>query len=211
MKIEFWIDVTSPFCYIAFRNMQNVRAKMNKPAIQISYRCYELDPTIPKKSNRVTLAEYYAHALDISVKEAGRELQEIEKLGKKEKLQFDFNQTKVCNSSKSLQLIKQAEKENKTERLLEVLFHSYFTLGKDISDVDTLLFLAGKAGLNIEVSKSILQQNSLKKQVEEDHLLGEQYGLEAIPFLVINQEIAFTGIQSEDIILEAISSINGSK
>lgn len=204
MKIEFWIDVTSPYCYIAFETLQTVASQIEKNSLEIQYRCYQLDPTIPKKIQKVSLAEYYAHALDISVKEANRELQDIALKGKAQGLQIDFDTVKLCNSGKALQLIKLAEKENKASELLKVFFHSYFALGKDLGDSDTLSFLANKVGLNKDGIQKVIDQNSFKAELEKDQILGEELGLEAIPFLVIDREIAFTGIQTPKTILDAL-------
>ncbi len=49
MQVEIWSDVVCPWCYLGKRRFEQALAAFeHRDEIQLTYRSFELDPTVPK-------------------------------------------------------------------------------------------------------------------------------------------------------------------
>lgn len=105
---------------------------------------------------------------------------------------------------KGHRLIQFAKTKGLSENVEERLFYAYFTQGKNLSDVATLIALGKEIGLTeIEVNEALT--NSLYAQkVESDNKEAQALGARGVPFIVINRKYAIAGAQQPDEILKTL-------
>ncbi|HNB92194.1 MAG TPA: DsbA family protein, partial [Saprospiraceae bacterium] len=60
MKIEIWSDIQCPFCYIGKRHFEQALDQFNhKDNLQIEWKSFQLDPTIPEAMEQIPTVYQY--------------------------------------------------------------------------------------------------------------------------------------------------------
>jgi predicted DsbA family dithiol-disulfide isomerase len=109
------------------------------------------------------------------------------------------------NTSLAHQAVKFAKDEGKEKLLVDSFFKAYFEEGADLGNLDTLLSLAGKVGLNTGKLEKILKENSYLSKVTDDQKEASRIGITGVPFFVINGKVAVSGAQSIEHFKEALN------
>lgn len=119
-------------------------------------------------------------------------------------LEYNFDKSLVTNSLKCHRLIQFAKTKGLGEQAEERLFYAYFTQGKNLSDVATLIELGKEIGLTeIEVNEALTNSMYVQK-VESDTKEAQTLGARAVPFFVINRKYAIAGAQQPNEILKTL-------
>lgn len=87
-------------------------------------------------------------------------------------------------------------------RLMEDLFQSYFTDGL-YPDVDTLVSLASRAGMDRYSVLTALNDDVTQTKVRTKALAWSRAGVGGVPFFIINDSPAFSGAQDVDTFVRA--------
>jgi predicted DsbA family dithiol-disulfide isomerase len=94
------------------------------------------------------------------------------------------NRTMTYNSRLAQELGKWAETQPGGEAIHDALFRAYFVDGKNIGDVDVLLDLAKKIGLDEAKAREVLEQRTFKSAVDADWAKSRAYGVTGVPTFV---------------------------
>src|SRR5690554_3312029 len=61
MKVEVWSDIMCPFCYIGKKNYEKaLRQFAGADEVEIEWKSFQLDPTIPQGESYPNQAQYLA-------------------------------------------------------------------------------------------------------------------------------------------------------
>lgn len=117
-------------------------------------------------------------------------------------LEYNLDKALVTNSLKGHRLIQVAKTKGLGEKAEERLFYAYFTQGKNLSDVSTLIELGKEIGLTeIEVNEALTNSLYVQK-VESDTKEAQTLGARGVPYFVINRKYAIAGAQQPNEILK---------
>lgn len=206
MKIEIWSDIMCPFCYIGKRNFETALSQFaNKEQIEIEWKSFQLDPTIPEVPKyQGDMYMFVADRKGLSYEQSKERHLDLIQYAKSVGLEYNLNKTLVTNSLKGHRLIQFAKTKGLGEKAEERLFYAYFTQGKNLSDVTTLIELGKDIGLTeIEVNEALT--NSLYGQkVESDSEEAQTLGARGVPFFVIDRKYAIAGAQQPNEILKTL-------
>lgn len=206
MKIEIWSDIMCPFCYIGKRNFETALSQfVNKEQIEIEWKSFQLDPTIPEVPKyQDNMYMFVADRKGFSYEQSKKMHQDLIQYAKSVGLEYNFDKALVTNSLKGHCLIQFAKTIGLGEKAEERLFYAYFTQGKNLSDVGTLIELGKEIGLTeIQVNEALT--NSLYAQkVESDSKEAQTLGAKGVPFFVINRKYAIAGAQQPNEILKTL-------
>lgn len=204
MKIEIWSDIMCPFCYIGKKEFEKALSGFSgKDQLDIEWKSYQLAPdlvTAPGKN----MDEYLAEHKGISVEEARKMNQYVTDRAKQVGLDFRFDNAIPANTMRAHCLAHFAKKHGKQDEAEEILFHSYFTEGKNIDDLPTLLSLADQLGLDTEELKKALDNNSYYEDVRADIYESFQLGVRGVPFFVFNRKYAVSGAQPDSVFSDTL-------
>jgi predicted DsbA family dithiol-disulfide isomerase len=108
------------------------------------------------------------------------------------------------NTELSHQLIAIAP-EHQQSNLIVNLYTAYFEQGLDLGDVDTLAEIAQASGVteDREALKARLLKGEGLEKVEEGQRDAQQLGIRGVPFYVINEKFALSGLQSPSDLVHA--------
>lgn len=90
----------------------------------------------------------------------------------------------------------------------EIFFKAYFTEGRDLNNIITLIELALQAGLNLEEVQDVAQNEGLYlKEVNADIDEAREIGIQGVPFFVFDRKYAISGAQPVETFVQTIKEI----
>lgn len=199
MKIEIWSDVMCPFCYIGKKRFDTALEKFpHKDEVEVEWKSYQLNPQLTTQADK-NINEYLAEHKGISIEEARSLNEHVTAMAAEVGLTYKMDEAVVANSFMAHRMTHFAKTKGKQSELEELLFKSYFTEGKNIDDLDTLLQLGEEIGLDKNELKSILESNQFAEDVQKDIYEAHQVGLKGVPFFVYNNQYGISGAQPKEL------------
>lgn len=204
MKIEVWSDVLCPFCYIGKRKFEAaVEHFAGKNDIQVIWKSYQLMPDMPGNPGK-SVYQMVSEKHGITLEQSKAMHSQLTQTAKEVGLVYNFDKAVPINTLKAHQLIQFAKAPGKQEEAEEILFHSYFTDGKNIDDVPTLLDLGATIGLDRAALKDALEKGTYISNVQADIKEAQQFGVRGVPFFLFSKQYAVSGAQDPQVFLETL-------
>jgi predicted DsbA family dithiol-disulfide isomerase len=146
MKIEIWSDIMCPFCYIGKRQLESALARFPDDEFEIEWKSFQLDPSIEPQSEK-NVYTFLAERKGISVEQSIEMHKDVSERAKSAGLEYHFDKVVVSNSLTAHRIIHLAKKNKLDDEMEEIFFKGYFTDGKNLNDVSTLIALGVECGL----------------------------------------------------------------
>jgi len=185
-----------PFCYIGKRHYE---AALNQFAeatdIELVWKSFQLDPTIPKGEKLGTVYQYLAASKGFSEEQAREMTNNVANMALQAGLELDFDHAVVANSFDAHRLIHLAQTHQLGNAVKEKLFQAHFNEGKDIADPAVLTQIGVEAGLGQVEIDAMLRSNQYAQEVEQDIQEAQQIGVRGVPFFVFDRKYAISGAQ----------------
>lgn len=195
MKIELWSDFACPFCYIGKKRFeQALEAFPHKDKVELVLKAYQLNPNAPKEM-KDSAAETFAKGHRMSVDKAKERFAMFQQQAKTVGLTYNYDIIQMTNSFDAHRLAKWANQYNKEYDLTGRLMKAYFTDGRNIADIDTLVELAEEMGLNGNEARRVLDNGEFADQVKSEITEARQIGVQGVPFFVLNRKYGVSGAQ----------------
>ncbi|MDI9877805.1 DsbA family oxidoreductase [Flectobacillus longus] len=206
MKIEIWSDIMCPFCYIGKRNFEMAFSQFeNKEFVEVEWKSFQLDPTIPEVPKyQDDMYMFVADRKGFSYEQSKTMHQDLIQYAKRVGLEYNFDIVRVTNSLKGHRLIQFAKIKGLGANAKECLFNAYFTQGKNLSDVATLVELRKEIGLTEADVNAALTNSLYVQKVESDSREAQTLGARGVPFFVINRQYAIAGAQQPNEIIRIL-------
>lgn len=205
MKVEIWSDTTCPFCYIGKRNFETALSQFeNASGIDIQWKSFELAPgfkTQPDKNMHQLLAELKGISLQQAIDMSDQVAAAARRVG----LEYDFHKAIPVNSFNSHRFLHLAKDHHLQNRAKESLFRAYFTDGRNIDDIPTLMFLGGEIGLDPSEVKNAFEDDRFQDEVNQDIREARNRGINSVPSFVFDNKLTITGAQSSEQFLKILA------
>ena len=204
MIVEIWSDVMCPFCYIGKRKFEKALSEFkDAESIEVIWKSFQLAPdmeTAPDKN----INQFLANHKGISVDEAKDMNKQVANRAAQVGLDFNFDQTIPANSFLAHRFGQFAKQQGLQDLAEEGLFKAYFTEGKNIDDIDTLVSLGDSIGLDPIQTKAILESDQFANEVRHDIFEAQQIGVRGVPFFVFDRKLAVSGAQESSAFSEVL-------
>lgn len=205
MKVEIWSDIMCPFCYIGKRHFEQALKELDfADELEIEWKSFQLDPTIPKMENHVNAYQYLADAKGISFEESKAMHDNVVVSAVHVGLTYNFDKAIVANSFDAHRLIQLAKTIGKGDDAEEALFHAYFTEGIDMANLDSLKSIGLRIGLMEGELNRVLYSDEYSYNVSQDIQEAQNLGLRGVPFFVIDRKYGISGAQPVEIFVETL-------
>lgn len=204
MKVEIWSDVTCPFCYIGKRKFEHALTQFEGAAsVEIIWKSFELAPgfkTEPLKDMYQFLAAHNGISLE-QVKAMSNQLADTAwQVG----LHYHLDKAIPANSFNAHRLSHLAKRRHLQDKAEERLFKAYFTEGKNIDDIPTLIQLGQEIGLEASEVKNVLESDQYADEVRLDISDAKQAGVQSVPHFLFNGKDVISGAQDSKAFLEKL-------
>ncbi|MCX5724860.1 MAG: DsbA family oxidoreductase [Nitrospirae bacterium] len=208
VHIDVYSDVICPWCFIGKRRLEQALEEMRPAqAVQVKWRPFELNPTMPKggMDRRSYLEAKFGGAASLKTME-----ERVAQAGEAEGIEFAFDRIALTpNTFDAHRLIWFAGQQGCQDKVVEALFFSYFTEGRDIGNLDSLTEVAVDGGLNREEVLTFLSSDKAVQEVRAEEANGQRFGIRGVPYFLLNGSLSISGAQPPDIILSALRQAEG--
>jgi len=206
MKVEVWSDIMCPFCYIGKRNYESALKQFSGSShIEIEWRSFQLDPTIPPSSDKkVTVYQYLADKKGMTYEQSVNMHRGLIQTAKEAGLTYNFENAIVANSFDAHKMIQLAKDKGLGDQVEERLFRAYFTEGKDFGRLETLVELGTDIGLTDEEIIAAIESDEYAYKVKLDIQEAQNIGVRGVPFFVFNRKYAVSGAQPPGFFLQTL-------
>lgn len=204
LQIDVISDVMCPWCYIGKTNLDAAIAQMKDLEVEVRWRPYQLDGTLPKEG--MSRTDYLNNKFggEAGAKEVyGR----IKDSGKALGIDFNFDAMKVSpNTMDAHRVIRwaggqSAETQNK---LVERLFELFFLEGGHIGLDEVLSKAAEEAGMDAKIVDDLLKTENDKPEVAAEIDQARQMGVTGVPCFIVDNKFAVMGAQPAEQLVEAM-------
>lgn len=204
MQIEIWSDVVCPFCYIGKRKFEQALNEFAHAAeVKITWKSFQLNPnTVTDPESNIH--EYLATHKGISLTEATRMNDYVTAMAREVGLEYDFDKAVVANTFNAHRVIHFAKKYDLQGEAKERMLRAYFTEGKNIDDIPTLVELGSEIGLPAAELSQMLHSDALKDEVKYDMSEAQQLRIHSVPFFVFNRKYGVSGAQPVEVFLNTL-------
>ncbi|MCA1306511.1 DsbA family oxidoreductase [Microbacterium esteraromaticum] len=198
ISIDIWSDIACPWCYIGKRNLEAgiaaTASDEDAPQVNITFHSFELAPDTPvdfdgdeidflsghKGMPREQVEQMLAHVTDVAA-QAG--------------LQYRFDLLQHTNTVKAHEVLHFAKSKGLQHEMEERLMSAYFTEGRHVGRIDDLVALAVEVGLDADETRTALESNAHLDDVRADQAQARAYGINGVPFFVIDGQYGVSGAQ----------------
>ncbi len=199
LHIEMVSDLVCPWCWVGLRRLKGAIELVPEIEVEILFRPYELDPTIPPGGT-----DYKAYMKSRFGSDQGRDRANqmrdlLIQYGQEDGIPFDFEKiTWRPNSFNAHRLVRWGQGQNLGLETKEALFEAYFSKGLDIGDHEVLVTLAAQVGLDPNIVSDLLASDADVDTTRQEQELFRQMGISGVPTFIAHRQIAVQGAESSE-------------
>jgi len=206
MKIDFVSDVSCPWCAVGLKALETALARLGSAVTaDLHFQPFELNPQMGPEGQDIVehIAQKYGPSADI-----GRSQEALQARGAALGFQFDFQRrSRIYNTFAAHRLLHWAASQGKQQALKNALFAAYFTAGRDPSNHDVLVSVAGSVGLDEQRAREILASDEFAREVRERERYYSGLGIQAVPSVIINDRHLIQGGQPPEVFEQALRQL----
>lgn len=218
ISIDIWSDIACPWCYIGKRNLETglaaVAGDEDAPQVNITFHSFELSPDTPVDFDGDEI-DFLAGHKGLPREQVVEMLDNVTNVAKNAGLEYRFDLLKHTNTVKAHELLHHAKAQGLQHEMKERLMSAYFVEGKHIGRVDDLVELAVEVGLDAAAARDALESAMHLPDVRQDQAQARAYGIQGVPFFVIDGQYGISGAQPpaafENVIRDVWAEKNGVK
>jgi predicted DsbA family dithiol-disulfide isomerase len=204
VKIDVISDVVCPWCYLGKARLELALAQLPDVEAEIHWRPYMLDPSIPRTG---VDRKAYMEAKFGAGPRLGQIHEQLNGFGKAVAINYNFDAIKIApNTMNAHRLIRWAAQAGPgmQNKVVDLLFKSFFEEGRDIGSAPVLIEIAKEAGMDASIVETLLPTDAEEAGVVGEIATSKQMGIAGVPCFIIDQKYAVSGAQMPDILADAI-------
>ncbi|HEV7565257.1 MAG TPA: DsbA family oxidoreductase [Microbacteriaceae bacterium] len=198
IKVDIWSDIVCPWCYIGKRKFEAGSTAFTAAGedrdVVVEYHSYELSPDTPVDFEG-SAVDYLVQRKGVQPAQVGQMLERVTGIAASVGLEYDYDALQHTNTVKAHQLLHYAKSHGKQLEMKERLFKALFTEGRHIGRVHDLADLAAEVGLDRAEVVRVLEADEFLGDVRADQSLAMEYGIQGVPFFVIDGKYGVSGAQ----------------
>jgi predicted DsbA family dithiol-disulfide isomerase len=204
IEIDVISDVICPWCFLGKRRLDKALALIDDIAVEVNWRPFFLDPTIPKEG---------ISRLDYMMGKFGAErLKTIHDpliaAGKEDGVPYEFNKiTRTPNTLDAHRLIRWSHPLGKQSDVAERLFMAYWNAGLDVGDHAVLVQIAGDAGMDKTEVAQKLENGTDVDAVSDEVGHAARMGVNGVPCFILGRKQGLMGAQPAEALADAIRKL----
>jgi predicted DsbA family dithiol-disulfide isomerase len=207
IRVDIWSDVACPWCYIGKRNLEagmiSFTASDQAMPIEITYHSFELAPDTPVEYQGSEI-DFLMNHRGVSTAQAVAMIARVVGIARDAGLAYDYDALQHTNTIKAHQLLHYAKERGLQPEMKERLLSAYFTEGRHVGRVKELADLAAEIGLDrADVTRSLSEDEYLDA-VGADMAQARAYGINGVPFFVIDERYGISGAQPPMVFTEVL-------
>jgi predicted DsbA family dithiol-disulfide isomerase len=206
MRIDLFHDTACPWCRIGKQHLEQALEQWQGEPVEVHYRTFLLNPSMPPEGHE------FLPFMDAKLggrTPPGGWFEAPRQMGAKAGINFQFEKIeRAPNTMLSHRLIALAPQEKKTA-VVDDIYAAYFEHGKDIGNLEILLDIARQNSLDKDFVRRQLESDAAADQIKADVKYAQAVGISGVPFFIVNNKYAFSGVQPPEVILSVLKKATG--
>ena len=196
-------DLVCSWCPIGYNNIKTAIKNLNL-TVDFHFLPFELNPNMPEEGELIS--QYFYRQFSWPNSQLIDYQTSLVETAFKSGVTIDFSKRQYYyNSYLGHLLMHWTEQFNKQSEFNEYLIDAYFTNGKNISDINVLLELIERTGLEQAAAKRALSSASVNQQLAQKIVQQKALNLSSIPAFIVNDTALLSGSQSVKFFEEKLS------
>jgi predicted DsbA family dithiol-disulfide isomerase len=172
----------------------------------VEYHSFQLSPDTPVAFEGIVV-DYLVRAKRLSEAQVQSMLDRVTAIAREDGLTYDFGRVRHTNTVKAHELLHYAKARGLQLEMKERLLQAYFVEGRHVGRPDELADLAAEVGLDRDDALRSLLDDEYVGAVDADQCTAADYGINAVPFFVIDGRYGLSGAQSADVFAKALATV----
>ncbi|TFB63052.1 DsbA family oxidoreductase [Cryobacterium sp. TMT1-62] len=209
IKVDIWSDVQCPWCYIGKRKFE-AGAALFDGNVEVEYHSFELAPDTPVDFDGSPV-DYLSQRKGLPVAEVEQMLERVTGIAESVGLHYDYDSVHQTNTVISHELLHYAKAHGRQLDMKERLLKAYFVDGRHVGRIADLADLAAEIGLDRDDVIRALTAHDFLADVKADVAQANAYGIQGVPFFVIDGKYGISGAQDPDTFAQALRQAHTEK
>jgi predicted DsbA family dithiol-disulfide isomerase len=205
IKVDIWSDVQCPWCYIGKRKFEE-GAREFGDEVEVEYHSFELAPDTPVDFDGTPI-DYLSQRKGIPLDQVEMMLDRVTSVAANVGLDFHYEDVHQTNTVKAHELLHFAKSRGLQLEMKERLLKAYFVDGGHVGRIADLADLAAEVGLDRADAVVALESGQYVADVKADVAAAQAYGIQGVPFFVIDGKYGISGAQEPDAFRQALSQV----
>jgi predicted DsbA family dithiol-disulfide isomerase len=204
LRVEVWSDVICPWCGLGLHRLRAAIARFDHGAeVEVVHHSFQLDARAPL--DRTESVRDMLRKKGLGDAQIDSVTARVAGLAAAEGLTpYRVLDNRVGNTSLAHELAAFATEQGRGPEMWDLLFETYFGEAASVFDLDSLVALAKKLGLDTDAARDALSSRRYAQQVSADGRAASELGANGVPFFLIDRKFAIGGAQPAQILLEAL-------
>ncbi|MGF6853638.1 DsbA family oxidoreductase [Paraburkholderia sp. CI3] len=205
IQVEVHYDFICPWCWIGQRNLAAALAESGaNAAVSIRYVPFELNPAMPVEG--MDRRSYRTRKFGSWARSQGLDAQ-VTAAGLAAGAQFNYDKVlRTPNTRLAHRLMQFAQARNQPRQaaaLYQAIYAAYFSEGRDIGSLDTLVDIAAEHAFDAGETRTYLRSASGARQIEAARDEADRRGIHSVPTIAIAGEV-ISGAQPPAVFAHAL-------
>ena len=202
VRIDIVSDVVCTWCFIGKKRIETAVAMKPDVPVELHWRPYFLNDWIPREG---ISREQYLTTKFGGVDRYKGIAQRVAAAAQAEGLTYAMDKiSRQPNTLDAHRLIRWAGEIGKAAEMKQTLMDFYFTQGGDLTDRETLVRAASKAGLDAEKVRADLASDKDVAEIEREAEAAKEAGIQGVPMFIFDGRFAVSGAQAPETLADAI-------
>ena len=210
LKVDVWSDIACPWCYIGKRRLEAGIAAYGQGdgalPVEVEYHSFELAPDTPVDFVGSEI-DFLVRHKRMSADQVRSMLDRVTKIAADEGLAYDFDAVRHTRTVKAHQLLHYAKAHGVQLQAKERVLRAYFVEGRHVGRAEDLADLAAEIGLDRDDVLRSLAQDEYLAAVRADQRVAAAYGIQGVPFFVIDGRYGVSGAQPAGVFAKALAQV----
>jgi predicted DsbA family dithiol-disulfide isomerase len=203
IKVDIWSDVQCPWCYIGKRKFEAGAAAFDGN-VEVEYHSFELSPDTPVDFDGSPV-DYLSQAKGMPVAQVHEMLANVTGIAESVGLHYDYDSIHQTNTVIAHELLHYAKAHGRQLDMKERLLKAYFVDGLHIGRIEDLADIAAEIGFDrADVVRALTAHEHLAA-VKADVAQANAYGIQGVPFFVIDGKYGISGAQAPEAFTQALT------
>ena len=209
IKVDIWSDVQCPWCYIGKRKFES-GVKEFDGDVQVEYHSFELAPDTPVDFDGTPI-DYLSQRKGMPVDQVEQMLARVTGIAATVGLDYDYDHVHQTNTLKAHEHLHFAKSRGRQLDMKERLLKAYFVDGRHVGRIEDIADLAAEIGLDRADVIRALESNEYLADVKADVALATDYGIQGVPFFVIDGKYGVSGAQEAETFTNLLTQVRSER
>jgi len=155
--------------------------------------------------------QYLAERKGLPSEQVERLIARVVGIAKSVGLDYDYDRMHQTNTVKAHELLHYAKAHGRQLEMKEALLKAYFIDGGHVGRVDDLVELAAGLGFDAQDVRRALESGEHRPAVRADVAQAAAYGIQGVPFYVIDGRYGISGAQESATFLQVLEQVRAER